>query len=349
MDIKFLMTCIGGTLSRVVVQSLLSSACFNYKIYGVDAEQVQEDTKKYFLNTEIVPNGNDDEYVNKLLYLIETWDIDVFWPASDDEVRMVSAHRLKFHALNCRVLMGSIDVISKLNDKGKIYDILNRAGIYVPPYAVGTNEVDVWKAMCEFGYPNKTIVVKPTNGRGNRGLNIFMGHDTPAKWLGAGMRESRHQPNVVSSAEHLNGLLEKRTMVMPALREPAYDVDVLGGKDTETQVIVRKRINPSGIPFHGNVIINDSAIQEYCKSIAEALKLDSLFDMDLLTGSNSVCLLEINTRPSGSLAVSLFAGFNILDAAVANLYGKEIDVGIPKCNIEVVPFIKSDNSLSLKI
>ena len=349
MDIKFLMTCIGGALSRVVVQSLLTSDCFNYKIYGVDAEKVHEDTRKFFLNTEIVPNGNDDEYIDKLLYLVEIWGIDVFWPASDDEVQMVSAHRQKLQALNCHVLMGSMEVISKLNDKGKVYDILNKSGIYVPPYAVGTNEMDVWKAMCEFGYPNKTVVVKPTNGRGNRGLNIFTGHDMPSKWLGAGMRESKHQPNAVSSAEHLEGMLEKRTMIMPALREPAYDVDVLGGDAKEAQVIVRKRNNPSGIPFNGNVIVTDFKIQEYCRSIAEVLKLDSLFDMDLLTGHNGACLLEINPRPSGSLAVSLFAGFKMLDAAVANLYGKQIIVGVPKSDIEVSPSIQSDNFMQLKI
>jgi carbamoylphosphate synthase large subunit len=281
--------------------------------------------------------------------LIEIWGIDVFWPASDDEVQMVSAHRLKFENLNCHVLIGSKEVISKLNDKGEVYDTLNKAGIYVPPYAVGKNEVDVWKAMCEFGYPNRTVVVKPTNGRGNRGLNIFLGHDSPSKWLGTGMRERKHQPNTVSSAEHLEGILEKRTMIMPALREPAYDVDVLGGDANEAQVIVRKRNNPSGIPFNGNVIVTDFRIQEYCRSIAEALKLDSLFDMDLLTGPNGVCLLEINSRPSGSLAVSLFAGFKMLDAAVANLYGKQIIVGIPKSNIEVFLSIESDNLLKLKI
>jgi predicted ATP-grasp superfamily ATP-dependent carboligase len=136
---------------------------------------------------------------------------------------------------------------------------------------------------------------------------------------------------------------------MPALREPAYDVDVLGGKEMEAQVIVRKRMNPSGIPFKGNVIITDMAIQEYCKSIAAVLKLDSLFDMDLLTGANGACLLEINPRPSGSLAVSLFAGFPILDAAVASLYGNRVDVAGPKFNIEVFPDVDSNNSLSHKV
>lgn len=348
MDIKFLMTCIGGALSKAVVQGLRSSEYFNYGVYGVDAKPVSEDAKEFFLNTAIVPSGNDEKYLNTILNLVEKWGIDVFWPASDDEVRVVSAHSQKFQALNCRVLAGSQDIISKLDDKSEIYDLLNAAGIYVPPYAVGVTEVEVWQAMQEFGYPYKTMVIKPTNGRGNRGLNIFTGEDPPAEWLGTGMREKRHQPNAVSSAEQLLGLLEKKTIIMPALQEPAYDVDVLGGKEMEAQVIVRMRMNPAGIPFKGNIIITDYAIQEYCKSIAAVLKLDSLFDMDLLTSSHGVCLLEINPRPSGSLAVSLFAGLPMLDAAVARLYDNRVDVGVPSFNIEVFSDVNSDNSLSLR-
>ena len=57
--------------------------------------------------------------------------------------------------------------------------------------------------------------------------------------------------------------------------------------------------------------------------------------MDLLSDSKGVCLLEINPRPSGSLAVSLFAGLPILDAAVADLYGKRIEIVMPKSNLKV--------------
>jgi len=343
--INFLMSCVSGLLSRVVIESLNKSTNFNLQVHGVDAGPIPKITSALLLKTATVPMGCSPEYLSVILTIIQQWRIDVFWPASDDEVQLVSRHREKFHALGCRLLIGSEEVITLLGDKCSVYDRLKKANIYVPPYALGTNEVDVWKAMIDFGYPRSTVVVKPSTGRGNRGLNVFLGQQSAPDWLGSGKRERRHLPNAISASDQLRGLIEERTIIMPALSEPAYDVDVLGRKSDAAQVVIRKRHNPSGIPFAGNEIILAPAIMDYCCAVADALNLDSLFDMDLLTGPKSVCLLEINPRPSGSLAVSLFAGFPILDVAIADLFGDRINIDLPIKEMTVLPHIANANSL----
>ena len=66
----------------------------------------------------------------------------------------------------------------------------------------------------------------------------------------------------------------------PALRRPRHYPQIWGWRDLED-------------------------VQAYCRQIASLLALDSLHDMDLLTGPDGVCLLEVNPRPSGSMVIRL--------------------------------------------
>ena len=125
-------------------------------------------------------------------------------------------------------------------------------------------------------------------------------------------------------------LATDKLIAMPRLDEPAYDVDVYKNSEGSQSVVVRQRINPSGLPFEGNHVVVDNYIEEYCLSIAEAVGLDGLHDIDLMTDIDGrPKLLEVNPRPSGSIAVSLSLGIPIIDAVISNRLG----IQIPNTNI----------------
>ena len=125
-------------------------------------------------------------------------------------------------------------------------------------------------------------------------------------------------------------------MVMPSLNIPAYDVDVLKIKNNCYAIVVRKRINPAGIPFEGNIIVSDEKIHNFCEEVAKALDLESLHDIDLMTDSNGdPVVLEVNPRPSGSVIASMIAGYPFIDWAISSLMGKKVIYNRPEYNINI--------------
>ena len=126
-------------------------------------------------------------------------------------------------------------------------------------------------------------------------------------------------------------------MIMPKLSLPAYDVDILSHAGNAMTIITRKRINPNGIPFEGSKIIKNLRIESYCRKISRALNLDSLHDIDLMSHKNEEVLLEVNPRPSGSLAAALEAGFPIFDATIAKIFDRKIPVPKINKNISISP------------
>ena len=72
-----------------------------------------------------------------------------------------------------------------------------------------------------------------------------------------------------------------------------------------------------------NSKVSKKEIYDYCTKISEALGLDGLHDIDLMTGDDgTVCVLEVNPRPSGSVVASHKAGFPIMLASIAKLIDK---------------------------
>ena len=190
--------------------------------------------------------------------------------------------------------------------------------------------------MAAYGFPEKTVVIKPIDGRGGRGLFVFCGHDSPPDWMGGGARETRLENANLDDAMLFSRVGDGPRMVMPCLSTPAYDVDVLAHAGAVKGIVVRRRTNPTGIPFIGNTIIADSGLSSYCAKIAEVLELDALHDMDMMSDAEGPVLLEVNPRPSGSVLASHIAGFPLIDAAVGAKIGIEVPIEQPNRNFEIL-------------
>ena len=118
-------------------------------------------------------------------------------------------------------------------------------------------------------------------------------------------------------------------LIMEALNAPAYDIDCYVQKNK--LVIIRKRINPAGIPYRGNYLIKDRKIKNYCKKIIETLKINSLVDIDLLTSKEgNPLLLEVNPRPSGSAVIAHLANLPIFSYVIAKILNKKYSINFSK-------------------
>ena len=71
------------------------------------------------------------------------------------------------------------------------------------------------------------------------------------------------------------------------------------------------------------------------------MKLDGIHDIDLMTDKNgNACIIEVNPRPSGSMAASLIAGVPVVDIAILSILNQEL----PNINIkENIKVLQSKN------
>lgn len=335
MNFRVLMTCVGGTMVPDLLTHLRLDPVIQPYLVGVDAADsaVGQGYVDAFYQ---VPWGEDASYVDVVAKIVANEKINLVLPGSDQEAFSLAAGREKIAAAGAVVLASPMSVLNLIRDKQATYRALQSAGLRVPAHHCVATSEELRFAMAEFGYPQRSVIVKPVAGRGGRGMRLLIGKgEVPAAWIGAGAREKRiaQTPTV----DEMNTWFEDGAlMVMPLLTAPVHDVDVFAIKGKARAALVRLRFNPTGIPFQGNRIVSDPKVMSYCLEIAEVLGLDALHDIDLMTDHlGRPCLLEVNPRPSGSVVAAHAAGFPVVAAAIAETLGVSYPLQQPAHDIDV--------------
>lgn len=335
--VALLITSTGGTMAPAAFMELRRSELFNYRLIGVNATSpvpAQRVLDRFYE----VPRGESPDYLPALMEVIRKERVEIVLPASDEEAFAIAPILEDLASLGATAIVSAPACLNLIADKLKTYTNLREAGIEVPEFTPVRSTEALRQAIYGYGYPEKTVVIKPAKGRGGRGLYILCGRDDPPTWLGMGKREKRVEAGELRE-DLLVTLVQEETLVMPCLSEPAFDADVLSTGDDQYAVIVRQRLNPTGIPFEGNRLVSNPEVLSYCKMVARTVGLQALHDIDLMTNTEGKpVVLEVNPRPSGSLVASLAAGFPLIDWAVSRALGLPVDVHEPKRDVKILPF-----------
>jgi carbamoyl-phosphate synthase large subunit len=332
-----MVTCVGGAGVAVLLDRLRNDSYFNYHIIGVDCIGPGFSSERVD-SFHVVPEGNDPGYVDAICSIIERESVQVILPGSDEEALSLARCREQLETLGTSPLVSSEECLTLISDKEQTYKRLVDSGISVPEYTAVETSDQLADAISGYSYPERTVVVKPSRSRGNRGLYVLLGQDNPPDWLGGGARECRLRSQEITDEMYGKFISQYGSaLVMPCLYAPAFDADLVAS-ETGPIVVVRERINPPGIPFMGNRILADPKLKQYCIEISDALNLDAIHDVDLMTdGYGQIQLLEVNPRTSGSLAASLVAGFRLVDVAIGYALGYPITQSEPDHEILVMP------------
>ena len=342
--IRLLVTCVGGSTVPTLLDCLDKSSIFSYYLVGVDSKS-SGNSRELLDSYYQVPNGSDNRYIEKILEIVKIEKIEFILPGSDEEAMCISKNKKIFNDIGVKPIVSNIEVIELITNKYNTYMTLAKKGVRVPEYKIVNSIEELRSAIYEYGYPDTTVISKPVNGRGGRGLYVFEGNDNPPVWLGNGQREKRIKKQDLTE-ELLGQVIQGDCLVMPALTTPSYDADVVVAAGDVKLTVVRERVNPAGIPFQGNKIHSDILITQYCQDIATALDLDSIHDIDLMTDQNGEpCIIEVNPRPSGSMAATLTAGIPVVDIAILTLRG----MTVPNVKIDSDIMILPSNNGGMEI
>ena len=171
------------------MRSLRQNSEINFHIHAFNHEY-SEVSASIAGDFDVLPSGADPGYLPKIIELVKNNELQVLMPWSDEEAIALSEARHDLSNLGCTVLVSPPDVMQTITDKSKTYDMIKTAGLKVPEYTVVSEMPDIYHAVKFYGYPQRTVVVKPAAGRGGRGVYAYW-DDSPPDWLGSGRRENR--------------------------------------------------------------------------------------------------------------------------------------------------------------
>jgi carbamoyl-phosphate synthase large subunit len=304
-----MITCVGGELMPLTIRSLKKIKGIKICIVGTDYNN--NAVGKYFCDKFYkVPKGNSKNYISKCDQIVDKENINLIIPTSDEEALALSKKKEYFKKKNVTIACIDFETLNILNDKSKTYIKLSQLGITTAEWTKIIDKKHLVKQLKAYLNKYGGAVIKPLFDRGSR--NIFIISKNKNKY------NSNENLNTFSSVKEFMPILEsknlfKNYLIMQELFNPVVDVDLLSWQGKPISVIPRKRINPLN-PNMGHKILDNKKLIKLGKQIIKGFHLSWLYDCDVMfDNNNNPIVIEINPRQSGSIAISIEAGFKIYE------------------------------------
>ncbi|GMV21726.1 MAG: hypothetical protein AMXMBFR57_16750 [Acidimicrobiia bacterium] len=334
-----LITCLGGVYSRETVEALRLDRSLRLRIVGCDADA--STVNRYFVDEfRVVPNASaaPEQFGEVMLALCREMGVSLVISGADEEVLALSRRRADFEAMGVTCAVERPETLAILRDKATLFDCLRAAGVAVPAYRRVESAGDVRLAAEMLGYPDRPFVLKPSTGRGARGLMLVDARERgvahPAGTRGYVRGDLAGIAGAIA-ASGATGLL-----AMEYLPGPAYDVDCVATRGVPHCTVVRRRLwrDPLSPVSQGCRVERHPALEALTREVVAALGLSFACDLDFGTGSDEgVGLFEVNPRWSGAVASALAGGVNVPAVLVRSVRGMALGETEPRPGRSMYP------------
>ena len=325
-DRPLVFMCAGGISIPSLVKMIRKNNP-NKKIYGIDADKNFTE-KNIFDDFYFGYLPNEKKFISRLIEIIDIIGPCTLIPGADNEALELSLYKNileKRHVL-CNVMERK--TIEFLIDKYSLNKTIFKLNSEFCVKCIKVkNNIALQEACIKLGYPDKKIILKPIIGRGRRDTFVLCEKTYTNKIT--------DMPPFMTLKEAINKkIINNNMMVMEYIDGDSITIDVLANNGDIVQVIPRIWNEKWRFPFPGQKIISDKNINQLILTINQIKKLHGLFDVDIIrTKEGKIKFLEINPRPSGSIAVSEIAGvpiFSMLENVLKGAQVKNMSLELPK-------------------
>lgn len=338
MSFTVLVTAAGGGLSAATVRALKASRRHALRVVAVDAGAGERaPVAAQFADAfHRVPRGDAPGYVERVAGIAAAERVDLVLPCSDEEALALARDRAAVEASGARLAAADAALLEIMADKPASYRFLAARGLPVPRWALCRDPVELAAVLDDFRRAGE-FVVRPASGRGNRGVRVVRADIGGVRRSHSGREQ--HMDAATFARDHAPALAgELPLLVTERLGEPVYDIDILSWRGRAHRVVPRRRLNPEGMPFLGNVVEPRADLAALGARVAEALGLSWLYDIDAMTAADGTAkIIEVNPRPSGSLVAAVAAGVPLLDDLVSLARGEPLPPAPPLAAATVLP------------
>jgi carbamoyl-phosphate synthase large subunit len=288
--LTILITAVGCPGTVALLRSLRENGEREVRLVGVDMNPLS--IGRHLCDVfETVPAGSDPGFAGAVLDICRRENVDVVLPQSSYTLEGLAIEKESFGEIV--VVVASIEVIRRANDKAETFALCDKIGVRVPAWRRVANPAEIEQAGKELGYPEREICMKPLVSSGTRGFRV-----------------------ISASADRRKQLLENRPGVPEALRlEEA--ADLAGGTGVEWLIMERatgtertidgyaeqgeillgypktREAMRAGLAMYFETLDSPKLMEAGAKIIRE-LNFDGFFSVNLVGD----CVIEINPRIS---------------------------------------------------
>lgn len=291
--IRVLITSVGSSLGQGIFKALRKSE-INCYVIGTDyvnwAPGLQWVDQSYILPDILKDKNLKVKWLEKLIYIIKTHDINVILIGQDYEIPIISEQKNYIENItNCKIVVSSKDVIDIGNDKWNTVKFLKDNNFNYPNSTLPNN---IHKFLCEVDYP---LIVKPRFGR--RSLGVTKVHDFKELQQAIKITEKPLIQEFLDSKD-----LEYTCGVV------YYNGEIL------TNISLRRYLKD------GNTHIahseNNEDIDRYVKNIVNRIKPFGPINLQLRIVERGPIIFEINPRFSGTTPIREIFGVNEVESII---------------------------------
>lgn len=322
--LKVLMTTVGGLTSPDIIKAIRENREREIELIGVD--QFEFAIGRFFVDKfDTVPNSeeNELEFINKIEHLVQKYNVDLIIPCGNEDNLALAKNK---NAISTKIMVSDFKDLIRAYDKGEVYQTLSRELPEFAPnfYIVNTYSTFV-KAIREIGYPEKKVVIKPTFGRGGRGVYILNGnldYKSVFELKPTGEFPLEFFEKLLFNKEKFDDLI-----IMECLEAPFYSVYSLckNGENLISMNHIREWGNASQT-FRG-LVYHDEYIEKFADKVIKLFNLSYTNNMELATNIDGrIVLFDLNPRIGASSGIDRHIGLNFPDLAINIALGIEVKI-----------------------
>jgi carbamoyl-phosphate synthase large subunit len=306
-----MVTGVGGGVGQSIIKGLRlaerQSADIDYRLVGTDADSMAAGLYRADVGYR-VPYANEPEYIDRLVEIATTEDVDLLIPGHDAELRpLAEAKGTLEDEGEMHVLVSATESVEIGLDKWQTHQFLSDHGFLTPRTALAT-EAD--RLVEEVGFP---LVVKPRTGSASQGLHVITDTDELKTALERSSDPIVQEYLVPDDWEDDPSKADLKRQI------DEYSVEIIvdsAGDIVSSLANWRKMVD--GVPSVARIEPYDE-VRSAAEAVIDELDILGPANLQARVTDQGVTFFELNTRFTGSTAVRCAAGFNGPHTIVRNV------------------------------
>lgn len=323
-DLTVLVSACGAQFMPGLADCLKQNGERNIRIIGTDM-QIDETVLQMVDKLYQVPRASDQNYVDRLLEICRSENVDVVMPFMSAELIPLIDRKQEFEDIGVKVSVSDRNSVEIANNKYRFYAFLKEQGLTVPKFARIGSASDLLPACEACGYPDNAVCVKATELSGSRGIRIIKPGVSRFDLLFG------EKPNsFFTTMEELQMTLNERD-TMPEMMAMEYlpgeegSVDLIAEGGRILYMAYREsNVNLHSIPQAATLAENKEAY-EIAEKVIGALGLTGNADLDFKYDADGhPVLMEINPRIAATMKIFKVGGLNLPYLRIKQLLGEPL-------------------------
>lgn len=242
----------------------------------------------------VVPAADSEDYIPKVLEIVEKEKPDIFFPASSYDVMVTSKNKDKIEALGAKVMVSSVESLDIANNKYKMYEALKDKDVPIPKYYYPKDLDEFIECAKKLGYPEKQVCFKPHVSKGSRGFRIIDDSISRKDLL----LNYKPTSTYISMNEFIEIFKDEEEfpdfILMKVVTGKDYDVMCIANNNEALLTTIKTRENNRGGVITEGELIKKPELVKICNEIFSAIPLKYNISIQFIGDK----LIEINPRTS---------------------------------------------------